>query len=326
MSGLDFFAGSALVALIALMVERFFGYPQALFRAVRHPVMWTGAVIAALDRRLNRSGSRVARLRGVTAVFLLLAITAAVTVPLVLLFRSLPFGVLAEGVMAASLLAQKDLGHRVADVAAALGQGLQPGRDAVGHIVGRDTDALDEAGIARAAVESLAENTSDGIVAPLFWLLLAGLPGAALHKAINTADSMIGYRSEKYRRFGWAAARLDDLVNWPAARLTGLLFAAAAALSGGSGADALAAMRRDAAHHASPNAGWPEAALAGALGFRLGGPRSYEGRLVDHPAMGAGRSDLDPEDIGKALALYRRALDILAGVTLALAVLAILVA
>jgi adenosylcobinamide-phosphate synthase len=323
---IGFFAGSALVALTALLIERIFGYPHALFRVTRHPAVWMGAVISALDANLNRPAGRSAKLRGVVTVAALLAVTAAVAVPLAILFRSIPFGFLAEGLLAASLLAQKDLGRRVADVAKALAHGVEPGRRAVGHIVGRDTDALDEAGICRAAIESLAENTSDGVVAPLFWLLVGGLPGAALHKAINTADSMIGYRSERYRRFGWAAARLDDLVNWPAARLTGLLFAAAAALGGGNGAVSLAAMRRDAARHASPNAGWPEAAFAGALGFRLGGPRSYRGRMVDYAPMGDGRADLGPEDIGKALALYRRTLDVLAGVTLALALLAILFA
>jgi adenosylcobinamide-phosphate synthase len=321
-----FFVCSALVALTALLIERIFGYPQGLYRLIRHPAVWMGAAIAGLDKGLNGPAGPAAKLRGAVAIAILLAVAAAIAVPLALFLRSIPFGFLAEGLLAASLLAQKDLGRRVADVAAALGHGIEEGRRAVGHIVGRDTDALDEAGVARAAVESLAENTSDGIVAPLFWLLVGGLPGAALYKAINTADSMIGHESEKYRDFGWAAARLDDLVNWPAARLTGLLFAAAAALSGGDGGTALAAMRRDAARHASPNAGWPEAALAGALGFRLGGPRSYEGRMVDHAPMGDGRADLGPDDIDRALVLYRRTLDVLAGATLALALLAMWIA
>jgi len=320
-----FFAGSALVALTALLIERGFGYPESLFRMIRHPAVWMGSLVDALDRGWNRPG-RDARLRGGVAVAALLAVTAAVAVPLAIVFRGVAFGFLAEGLLAASLLAQKDLGRRVADVAAALAYGIEPGRRAVGHIVGRDTDALDEAGVCRAAVESLAENTSDGVVAPLFWLLVGGLPGAALYKAINTADSMIGHESEQYRHFGWAAAKLDDLVNWLPARLTGLLFAAAAALGGGSGTNALAAMRRDGPRHASPNAGWPEAALAGALGFRLGGSRSYQGRMVDYAPMGDGRADLGPEDIGKALVLYRRTLDLVAGATLALALVAILFA
>jgi adenosylcobinamide-phosphate synthase len=322
-TGLGFVAGSALAALVALLIERVFGYPQALFGWIRHPAVWLGMLIDQLDRRLNRPNGTAGRLRGSIAVVLLLAVTALVTVPLTLLLRGLPFGPLVEGALAASLLAQKDLGRRVGDVAAALGRGIEEGRRTVAHIVGRDTAALDEAGVCRAAIESLAENMSDGVVAPLLWLLIAGLPGAALYKAINTADSMIGYRSEKYRDFGWAAARLDDLVNCPAARLSGLLFALAAPLAGGSRTEALATVRRDAPRHASPNAGWPEAALAGALGFRLGGPSSYHGKTSDHAALGDGRADLGTEDIDRALTLYCRALDLLAGVTAALALFAL---
>lgn len=312
-----FLAGSALAALVALLAERLFGYPEPLHRLIRHPAVWMGALIAALDDGWNRPGGG-AKPRGVAALAVLLAATALVAVPLAWLLRGIPSGYLVEGLLAASLLAQKDLGRRVGDVAAALAGGVEPGRRAVAHIVGRDTDRLDQAGVARAAVESLAENTSDGVVAPLFWLLVGGLPGAALYKAINTADSMIGHRNEKYRDFGWAAARLDDLANWLPARLTGALFAAAAA-RGGNMAAALAAMRRDAPRHASPNAGWPEAALAGALGFALGGPRSYGGKTAELPLMGDGRADLTPEDIGRALVLYRRTLDLIAGVTVALA-------
>ena len=326
MSAGGFFASAALAALAALLIERFFGYPQALHRLIRHPAVWMGTVIALLDKGLNRPESPNATWRGLMALAVLLFIVAVVTVPLMLFLRSLPFGYLAEGLLAASLLAQRDLGHRVGDVADAVARGVEDGRRALGHIVGRDTDALDKAGISRAAIESLAENTSDGVVAPLLWLLVGGLPGAALYKAINTADSMIGYRSETYRRFGWAAARLDDLVNWLPARLTGLLFAATAALLGGKGAAALAAMRRDAPRHVSPNAGWPEAALAGALGLKLGGPRSYQGSIVELPWMGVGRSDLGPEDIETSIAFYRRALDVLLAFTVAVAVAVIVVA
>lgn len=318
MSLSGFFAGSALAALVALLIERIFGFPQSLYRLISHPAVWMGTTVSSLEKRLNRPVERSARLRGIFAMAILLIVTAAVTLPLTWLIRSLPYGFLAEGLLAASLLAQMELGRRVADVARALGQGIEEGRRAVGHVVGRDTSGLDESNVARAAIESLAENTSDGVVAPLFWLIIAGLPGAALYKAINTADSMIGYRSERYRDFGWAAACLDDLVNWPAARLTALFFAVAATFSSGSCKSALAAMRRDAPRHASPNAGWPEAALAGALGFRLGGPRSYQGQMVDHANMGDGRAELKPADIQRALTLYRGALDMLAGATLAL--------
>ena len=168
--------------------------------------------------------------------------------------------------------------------------GLPAGRAAVGRIVGRDVESLDAAAVARAAVESLAENFADGVVAPVFWMAVLGLPGAAAYKAINTADSMIGHRTERHRAFGWAAARLDDLVNLPASRLAAVLLVAAACLvPGASPGGALAAVRRDARGHRSPNAGWPEAAMAGALGFALAGPRRYGGVLVEDAVMGRGR-------------------------------------
>jgi adenosylcobinamide-phosphate synthase len=218
--------------------------------------------------------------------------------------------------------------HRhVADVAAALETGgTAAGRQAVGHIVGRDTDTLDAAGVARAAIESLSENFSDAIVAPVFWLAIGGLPGSALYKAINTADSMIGHRTPRYEAFGWAAARLDDLVNLPASRLSALLLVAAAALSGNRAGAAWRALRRDAGKHCSPNAGYPEAAMAGALGLSLAGPRVYGGGLVEDAFMGDGRREAAAADIRRALALYRTAdaiLIVLLGVlTLALLALA----
>jgi adenosylcobinamide-phosphate synthase len=175
-------------------------------------------------------------------------------------------------------------------------------------IVGRDTGALDENGVSRAAIESLAENYSDGVVAPLFWLVAGGLPGVALYKAINTADSMIGHKSERLLAFGWAAARLDDLVNLPASRLAALFLVAGAALLPGCDAGAAwRAVMRDARHHRSPNAGWPEAAIAGALGLRLAGPRVYGGVLVDDVWMGDRRAEARADDIRRALRLYRMA-------------------
>ena len=186
-----------------------------------------------------------------------------------------PWDYLATGLVASTLVAQRSLHRHVAEVAAALeGSGVTSGRAAVAHIVGRDTAGLDTAGIARAAIESLAENFSDAIVAPVLWMVIGGLPGGALYKAINTADSMIGHRTPRHADFGWAAARLDDLVNLPASRLSALLLVAAAALNAdGSAAAAWRAVRRDAARHRSPNAGYPEAAMAGALGLSLAGPR-----------------------------------------------------
>jgi adenosylcobinamide-phosphate synthase len=185
--------------------------------------------------------------------------------------------------------------------------GLPGGRMAVAHIVGRETQGLDEAAVCRAAIESLAENFSDGVVAPLFWMVVAGLPGALAYKAINTADSMIGHRTERYEAFGWASARCDDLVNLPASRLSALWLVLAAIPLGLSPGGALRTIRHDASHHRSPNAGWPEAAMAGALGIRLSGPRVYDGVAVEERWVGEGRSELTAKDIRTALKLYRTA-------------------
>jgi adenosylcobinamide-phosphate synthase len=219
------------------------------------------------------------------------------------------------------LIAQRSLHQHVADVATALEQGgVIAGRAAVAKIVGRDTGALDAAGVARAAIESLAENFSDAVVAPVFWMAIAGLPGAALYKAINTADSMIGHRTPRHEAFGWAAAKLDDLVNLPASRLSALLLVAAAAL--GKSASAAAAWRavlRGASRHRSPNAGYPEAAMAGALGLSLAGPRIYGGVTIDDATMGDGRRDAIAADIRRALTLYRYADAILLALVAAIA-------
>jgi adenosylcobinamide-phosphate synthase len=224
-------------------------------------------------------------------------------------------GTVGCGVLMSSLLAQRGLDDHVLEVAEALERGVVAGREAVAKIVGRDTGRLDEAAIARAAIESLAENFSDAVVAPAFWLALAGPPGGIAYKAINTADSMVGHRSERYRAFGWAAARTDDLVNLPASRLSALwLVLAAALLPGASAWGAAAAVWRDARRHRSPNAGWPEAAMAGALGFRLAGPRTYDGVAVEDHWMGVGRADATVADIRSALRLYRTAAALQAGV------------
>jgi adenosylcobinamide-phosphate synthase len=207
----------------------------------------------------------------------------------------------------ATLLAAGNLDQHVRAVAASISsEGLSGGRRSIAEIVGRDPDALDEAAVCRAAIESLAENASDGVMAPALWYLAGGLPGIIAYKAINTADSMIGHMSERHRAFGWAAARLDDLVNLPASRLTGLMFVAAAALvPGASAPSAWRAYRRDAWRHRSPNAGWPEAAMAGALGLRLAGPRIYHGVVVDDAWMGDGRAEATAQDIDRALKIFR---------------------
>lgn len=252
----------------------------------------------------------IRRMAGVVALLILLSVTLAVSLALVALCRLAgPLALLPLALLASTLLAQRSLHEHVARVAEGLEQGgLAGGRRAVSMIVGRDPESLDESGVARAAIESLSENFSDGIVAPAFWLGVGGLPGGALYKAINTADSMIGHKSPRHIAFGWAAARLDDLVNLPASRLTALLLTAAAALDrqGDAGA-AWRAVRRDARRHRSPNAGWPEAAMAGALGLRLAGPRVYGAVRVEDGWMGDGRAEATAADIRRALALYRRA-------------------
>ncbi len=292
-----------------MLIELCFGYPDRLQRAIGHPVSWIGRLIALLDRSLNREtdGPQSRRAAGIVAVLVVLAIVGVIALAIQHALLRAPFGIFAVGVLAGTLVAQRSLHRHVADVATALEKdGVAAGRTAVAHIVGRDTDSLEAAGIARAAIESLAENFSDAIVAPVFWMVIGGLPGAALYKAINTADSMIGHRTQRYAAFGWAAARLDDLVNLPASRLCALLLIAAAALTKeASAADAWRAVRCDAARHRSPNAGYPEAAVAGALGLALAGPRSYGGVQVDDAVMGDGRPKAGAADIRRALALYR---------------------
>ena len=302
---------SPTLAFLALLIELMLGYPDWLVRSIGHPVTWIGRLIEALDHKLNHEQDAPARRRaaGAIALVALIAVAGVVGFALQHNLPRLPFGLLVLAVLASTLLAQRSLHAHVAQVAFALEHdGLEAGRQAVAQIVGRDPDALDEAGVARAAIESLAENFSDGVVAPAFWMAVAGLPGAAVYKAINTADSMIGHRTPRHGDFGFAAARLDDLVNLPASRLSAVLIVAAAALSSRTAAErAWRAVRRDAHHHRSPNAGYPEAAMAGALGLALAGPRRYGGVLVEDAVMGSGRRDAGAADIRKALVLYHRA-------------------
>ncbi len=253
--------------------------------------------------------NEIRRVAGALALLLLLGVCCGLALAATRLLADGLVGALALALLAATLPAQRSLFTHVAAVADALEtDGLEAGRRAVGMIVGRDTNVLDEAGVARAAIESLAENFSDGIVAPAFWTAVLGLPGGVLYKAANTADSMIGHRNERYAYFGWAAARFDDLVNLPASRLSALWLAIAAVFVEGADApEAMRAVARDAAHHRSPNAGWPEAAMAGALGLKLAGPRVYGAKRVDDAYMGEGRRDADARDVRRALQLYRLA-------------------
>lgn len=306
-------------AALALFVERLVGYPDAVFARIGHPVVWIGKLMAWLDNAPRRDGRTPAetRLRGAAA---LLVVVLAAFIPSWIIANLLGHwskGWAAEALIATSLIAQKSMRDHVAAVHTALKSSLAEGRRAVSHIVGRDPATLDESGVARAALESLAENSSDGIVAPVFWYALFGLPGIAVYKAINTADSMIGHKSERHLHFGWAAARLDDLVNLPCSRLTGVLFAAAVPHRFREVFDV---MRRDAPKHHSPNAGWPEAALAAALRIRLGGPRKYDGETVTLAWMGEGRDQLTRDDIRRGLRLYGVATAILLAGMIVLAV------
>jgi adenosylcobinamide-phosphate synthase len=317
---------SILVTLIALLLEAFFGYPDRLLRAIGHPVTWIGRLIDDLDRLLNREAATDATRRhaGALALLILVSTVGALAYLFEYNLTALPFGYLGVALAASTLIAQRSLHDHVAVVASALEHdGLAGGRDAVSHIVGRDTRSLDDAGVARAAIESLAENFSDGIVAPALWTAIAGLAGGAAYKAINTADSMIGHRSPRHQAFGFYAAKLDDLVNLPASRLSALLIVMAAAITPGASAlNAWHTIVRDARHHRSPNAGFPEAAMAGALGLALAGPRVYAGVVVDDAIMGNGRREATPKDIQAALDIYQTADSILIGF---MAVLALIV-
>lgn len=314
------------LTLTALVIEALLSYPAAIYAAIGHPVGWIGALIARLEKLLNlpEFSPHKRKFLGALTLLIALAVSGGLAATLTALLSRQWFGVILLAVLCSSLFAQRSLDDHVRAVARALSsQGLEAGRITVAKIVGRDVSALDEAGVSRAAIESLAENFSDGVVAPVFWTAALGLVGGALYKTANTADSMIGHKSERYLDFGWAAARFDDLVNLPASRLTALYLLAASFLT--PGADFRAGLRavvRDASKHRSPNAGFPEAALAGALGFKLGGPRVYGGVLVDDFYMGDGRADLKADDIWRALKLYRGACVVqalvLAGLCLAL--------
>jgi adenosylcobinamide-phosphate synthase len=300
-----------LLLLAALALDMVVGDLPGAFRFVPHPVALIGRAVEWFDRRLNRERRepQVRRARGVLTVTVLVLTAAAVGEGLGLVLRVMRFGWAVEVVLVAVLLAQRSLFEHVAAVEKALTQGgLVGGREAVSQIVGRDPSSLDAHGVARAAIESLAENFSDAVVAPALFYALFGLPGIFVYKTANTLDSMIGHRTPRHQYFGWAAARLDDLLNLVPARLSGLLLAAAAlAVPQAHIAPAFRVMLRDAGKHRSPNAGWPEAAAAGALDLALAGPRRYHGVVVNDPWLGDGRARATTADIGRALRLYMTA-------------------
>lgn len=296
---------------LALGLDAVLGDMKWLFRVIPHPVVVIGRAIAWLDRRLNRPElSEIQRKRrGIVLVLALLSAGVVIAAAISFVARVLPHAWIAEVFIAATLLAQRGLFEHVDDVARALQHnGLEAGRYAVSRIVGRDPQSLDEHGVCRAAIESLAENFSDAVVAPAFWYVLFGLPGLLAYKIVNTLDSMVGYRNDKYRAFGWASARLDDVMNLVPARLAGLIIALSALVAArGNPLRAFSTMFRDARHHKSPNSGWPEAAMAGALGLALGGPRKYPGLVVDEKWIGKGRARATFADIDRALHLFSAA-------------------
>ncbi len=300
--------------LAALAIDTAFGWPASLFARIGHPVTWIGRLISWLDQHTNRGTPAQRRAAGIATALLVIGLSAWVAGAAQALLPGGWAGALLSGVLAWPLVAARSLHEHVAAVAAPLARGdLAGARKAVSMIVGRDPERLDEPGIARAALESLAENASDGVIAPLFWGAILGLPGIAAYKAINTLDSMIGHRTPRHESFGWASARIDDLANLIPARLTGLLFALVSTQPG----TAMACMKRDASHHRSPNAGWPEAAMAGALGLRLSGPRVYANRVANEPWVNEAGLDPDAPAMRRALALYVRG--VLAGAALLLA-------
>lgn len=293
--------------LLALGIDAALGWPARIYARIGHPVTWIGTVIAWCDRKLNRETMPgiARRGAGVVTLVLVVGLVAGLTFLMTRLLPSGAAGLVLTGILAWPLLAARSLNDHVAAVAKPLATGdLAHARSEVAKIVGRDPNQLDEAGIARAAIESLAENASDGVIAPLFWGLLLGLPGIAAYKAVNTLDSMIGHRNPRHEAFGWASARFDDLVNLAPARLCGALIAFVSPRP----RTALATMWREAPRHRSPNAGWPEAAMAAALGVRLSGPRLYAGRVAPEPWINAEARDPTPADITTALRLYRRML------------------
>lgn len=293
------------IALTALLLDAAVGWPQTFYRWIGHPVGLFARIIAHCEMRWNRPARSDASRRALgiltVAILVLMAGGLGLLLQTLLLRLLAPWSWLGIALLAAPGLAQRSLHDHVLPVAKALeSNDLATARAAVGMIVGRDTGRLDEAGVARAAIESLSESFCDGVTAPLFWFLLLGLPGIWIYKAINTADSLIGHREERWRAFGWAAARTDDVLNLLPARLAGMLIC----LCAGRGWRVL---WRDAAKHDSPNAGWPEAAMAGALNVRLAGPIAYDGIPAPKAWIGDGSPHANAADVRRALAFYRRA-------------------
>ena len=303
--------GTALAHVAAIMLgyglDALIGDPYTM----PHLIRLVGTLIAALERLLRRLLPTTKRGEIMGGVLLALLVPTVMCLgagcALALAWRLSPvLGLVAETLVCYQMLAARQLEIEAERVLAALDEGgIEGARAQVRMIVGRDTGGLDEAGVLRATVETVAENASDGVVAPLVYMGLAGPVGGLLYKCVNTMDSMVGYRNERYRHFGRAAARLDDVLNWVPARLTGAIMCLVAPLVGLSGRDAWRIMRRDARRHVSPNAGFPEAACAGALGIALVGPASYFGEVHMKPWVGDATREIERADVGRATALMR---------------------
>lgn len=328
MSSLLFTTNSAfytppLIVLMALIIDALAGDPKWLYRTIPHPVVLLGKLISVLERGANKSGksNRQRFASGVQASAVVIVISAGAGYFIAAVCLDIFVGMILLAILASSLITWRGLYSHVRDVMIGLDQSLDAGREAVSHIVGRDPESLDESAVSRAAIESLAENFSDGTVAPIFWFALLGFPGLCAYKAVNTLDSMIGHRNERYEYFGKAAARIDDAVNYIPARLTAFLIIIAALLVKGTDAKgAFRAMFKDARYHRSFNAGWPEAAMAGALDVALAGPRIYDGvEVPDHWMNGNGAREVGPEHIQRALLLYRVAGGLIMALLLGLA-------
>jgi adenosylcobinamide-phosphate synthase len=300
------------ILLLALMVDAIFGDPKAFYRYIPHPAQMIGWFIHQLDKRLNieKSDPKTQRINGMLSVVALIALAVGIGWGLVYFLSKVPYGWILEALALSTMIAGRSLYQHVAAVSAALkGSSIEDARAAVGQIVGRDTDNLDNHGVSRAAIESLSESFSDGVLAPIFWTALFGLPGAFAYKALNTADSMIGHKNQRYRYFGWAAARLDDVANFIPARLSALILYLASHILGQNEARRCwLAIRHDAKRLLSINAGYPEAAMAGALNLRLAGPREYDNQTIDGEWIGSANegstTEATFEDISKGLMLY----------------------
>ena len=302
------FSNNLLVLILAIIVDAVAGDPRWLYSRIPHPIVVIGHQIELLDRFFNRTHYLpvTRKLLGVISVLIIISSAWLIGWLIAWSYNQVSFGVVLQALIVSIFLAQNSLYQHVASVAKACkADDLIDARSQISHIVGRDPNSLDQRAIGRAAIESLSENFSDGVVAPIFWYVVGGLPALIAYKALNTSDSMIGYLTDKYADFGWCAARFDDAANFIPARLSAFIITIAAfIIPSATGNRAFTTAIRDAKKHRSKNAGWPEAAMAGALGIKIAGPRNYDGILVEDAWMGDGIANVDASHIFMALRIY----------------------